>query len=54
MLKEESKVLPMVSMTGESTGLIVAVALEYRDKPILATLGLVAFSGSWLLIRLEM
>jgi hypothetical protein len=28
VLKEESKVLPMVSMTGESTGLIVAVVVE--------------------------
>ena len=38
VLKEESKVSPMVSMTGESTELIVAVAVEYRDKPVLAAL----------------
>ena len=35
MLKEESKVSPMVSTTGESTELIVAVAVEYRDNSLL-------------------
>ena len=34
VLKEESKVSPMVSMTGESIELIVAVVVEYRGNPI--------------------
>ena len=35
MLKEESKVSPMVSMTGESIDLIVAVVVEYRDNGLM-------------------
>ena len=32
--KERSKMLPMDCMTGESTELIVAVAVEYRDNAL--------------------
>ena len=33
--KEGSKMLPMDCMTGESTELIVAVSVEYRDNSLL-------------------